>query len=103
LEQYHWGLAHLDSESWLFYLPAFLSYSVRHSGAGSSLVLDACLATLRPPDREPPRLKALSEMQRQVVRAVLEYLAFDERSAVQQYACQVLEEYWIDKPLYGDR
>ena len=102
LEQYHWGLAHLDPDSWMFYLPAFLSYSIRHSGAGSTLAVDACLSTLRPPDREPPRLKALDETQRQVVRAVLEDLAFDEHSAVQLDACQVLEEYWIENPLYGD-
>ena len=102
LEQYHWGMAHLDPYSWLFYLPAFLSYSLRHADAEGSLVLQACLQTLRPPDREPPRLRALNDAQREVVRAVLEHLAFDERSSVQNAACQVLEEYWIENPLYPE-
>ena len=102
LEQYHWGVCHLDPESWRFYLPALLSYSVRHPQDGGSLVLVACLNTLRPPDREPPRFKILSEPQRRVVCRVLDYLAFDDVSRVQRDACQVLEEYWIPRSLYGD-
>ena len=100
LEKHHWGFTHLDAESWRFYLPAFLSYSVRHSSRGESLVIVACLSNLRPPDRVPSRFSTLSEDQRQTVVRVLEYLAFDRESDFAADACQVLEEYWIEHPLY---
>jgi hypothetical protein len=102
LEQYHWGVCHLDPDSWRFYLPVLLSYSVRHPQEDGSLVLAACLNTLRPPDREPTRFKSLSESQRRVICRALEYLAFDDVSRVQPDACQVLEEYWVPGSLYGN-
>ena len=102
LEERHWGFTHLDAESWRFYLPAFLAYSVRHFTRGGSLVIVACLSNLRPPDREPPRFKTLAERQRQAVVNVLEFLAFDRESGFMNDACQVLEEYWIVNPLYPD-
>jgi hypothetical protein len=101
LEQYHCGMTYVDQQSWLFYLPAFLSYSLRHPDT-SALPLDACLNTLRPPDREPSRFKMLNDVQREIVRTVLDYLAFYERAVVQDSARLVLEEYWIENPLYGD-
>lgn len=102
LEEHHWGLTHLDAESWRFYLPAFLSYSVRNLTHGGSLVVDACLNNLRPPDRVPSRFRTLNERQRQSVVTVLEFLAFDDDSMFMADACQVLEEYWIKNPLYPD-
>lgn len=102
LEEHHWGLTHFDAESWRFYLPAFLAYSVRHPSRGESLVISACLNNLRPPDRVPSRFNTLSEGQRQTVVSVLEFLAFDDESAFMADACQVLEEYWIERPLYPD-
>ena len=102
LEDHHWGLTHLDPPSWLFYLPAFLSYSVRHPSRGESLVISACVNNLRPPDRVPSRFKLLSSAQRQAAVAVLDFLAFDSESQFQSDACQALEEYWIERPLYPD-
>src|SRR5689334_17972513 len=61
LETHHWGFTHLDVESWCFYLPAFLSYSVRHLSRGESLVIAACLSNLRPPDRVPSRFSTLDD------------------------------------------
>ena len=40
------------------------------------MVIDGLLASLRPPDREPPRLASLSAGQEAVVVAVLDVLAF---------------------------
>jgi len=102
LEAHHWGFTHFDAESWRFYLPAFLAYSVRHLPRGESLVIAAHLSNLRPPDRVPPRFSALSGRQRQTVVSVLEFLAFDCESNFTGDACQVLEEYWIEHPLYPD-
>jgi hypothetical protein len=102
LEEHQWGLTHLDAESWHFYLPAFLAYSVRYFSRGESLVIAACLSNLRPPDRVPSRFGTLTDSQRQVVVSVLEFLAFDCESDFTADACQVLEEYWIEHPLYPD-
>lgn len=102
LEEHHCGFTHLDAKSWRFYLPVFLAYSVRHLSRGDSLVIAACLSNLRPPDRVPSRFTTLSDGQRQTVVSVLEFLAFDSESDFMANACQVLEEYWIEHPLYPD-
>ena len=98
LENLHWGLSHLDAQSWRFYLPAFLTYSIRHASSAGSLVVSACVQSLRPPDRVPPRLKTLTPEQRKAVVATLEFLAFNPQSAFQEVACQTLEEHSIDHP-----
>ena len=67
------------------------------------MVIDGLLASLRPPDREPPRLASLSAEQEAVVVAVLDVLAFDERSLHRDLAMQVLEEYWVPNSLYRKR
>ncbi len=67
------------------------------------MVAEALLWSLRPPDREPPRLGSLSAEQEAVVVAVLDVLAFDERSLDRDLAMQVLEEYWIPGALYRKR
>lgn len=102
LEAYHWGFTHVDADSWRFYLPTFLAYSVRYLSCEGSLVVAVCLSNLRPPDRVPSRFGTLTDSQRQVVISVLEFLAFDPESQFSAEACQVLEEYWIENPLYPD-
>jgi len=72
-----------------------LSYAIRHKADGGSLVVATFLASLRPPDREPPRLATVTKKEEQVIVAVLEHLGFSESSAYQEKALQVLEEYWI--------
>ena len=102
LEGQHWGFTHLDAVSWHFYLPAFLAYSVQHFTRGESLVILACINNLRPPDRVPSRFSTLTDGQRRTVVSVLEFLAFGSESEFAAEACQVLEEYWIEHPLYPD-
>jgi len=100
LEKHCWGIAHLDSESWRFYLPHYLAYAVQHVTGASSTAMDCFLASLRPPDRDPPRFGALSEAEEKVIVAVLDRLAFSEDSAWQAEAMLVLEEYWAPGAIY---
>ncbi len=107
LQQYAcFALPHLDALSWRYYLPFLIDYALRHATSEappeSSLVVESTLSSLRPPDREPPRLSALTPEQESVIVQFLDFLAFDERSDYQDYAMQVLEEYWIPGALYRD-
>jgi hypothetical protein len=95
LDRYADGLAHLDPVSWHFYLPCFLAFAVRNAHDPSHRVIEALLWALRPPDREPSRFALLTSAQEAAVIAALEWLAFSPRSANQDFALQVLEEYWI--------
>jgi len=99
LEQYAWGLGYLDAASWRHYLPSFISHSVRHLTEGSNAI-DAVLNSLRPPDREPPRLASLSAEQQSIVTEFLDLLAFSNESAHQDLACQALEEWWAPGAIY---
>jgi hypothetical protein len=99
LENYPWGIGYLDAASWRHYLPHLIEYALRHKHDGN-LVVDGLLNSLRPPDREPPRLASLSPQQEAQVTRFLEALAFGEPSPHQELACQVLEEWWIPNALY---
>ena len=98
-ETYFWGVGHLDPQSWRHYLPYLIKYAMVHINE-ASLVVDALLTSLRPPDREPPRLASLTSEQEACVTAFLDALAFGQLSAHQELACQALEEWWAPAPLY---
>ena len=102
----YFALPHLDTLSWLYYLPFLIDYSLRYATAEadpeSSLAVDGTLFSLRPPDREPPRLSILTAKQESVIVQFLDLLAFDERSVYQDCAMQVLEEYWIPGAWYRE-
>ena len=100
LQKYaYFALPHLDPLSWRYYLPFLIDYTLRHATAEappeSSLVVEGTLFSLRPPDREPPRLSVLTAEQKSVIIKFLERMAFDEGSDYQDDAMEVLEEYWI--------
>ena len=99
LEQYAWGLSYLDPESWRHYLPSFIAHAVQHLSRGSNAV-DALLNSLRPPDREAPRLASLSAEQESVIVEFLDLLAFSPESVHQDLASQALEEWWAPGALY---
>jgi hypothetical protein len=104
LEAYaYWGLTYLDPVSWRHYLPCLIDYAIRHIGEPGSLITDGLLWSLRPPDREPPRLGSISPRQEEVIVEFLDLLAFDAGSTYQELAMQVLEEYWIPNALYRER
>lgn len=94
LEKYYLGITHLDSESWRFYLPHYLVHSIHNISDPSSTAVDFFFASLRPPDRDPPRFGALSKEEEAAVVAVLDQLAFSDESAWREQAMIALEEYW---------
>jgi hypothetical protein len=99
----YWALPHLDAASWRHYLPALIDYALRHLDDPGTMVVEGLLASLRPPDRDPPRLGSLSAEQEAVMTATLDVLAFDARSVNRDFAMQVLEEYWVPNALYRSR
>ena len=106
LERYAFsGLVYLDAASWRHYLPRLIDYALRHidSNAPGAMAIDGLLWSLRPPDREPTRLGSLSVAQEAVIVTFLDALAFDDNSAYQNLAMQVLEEYWVPNALYRER
>src|SRR6187431_1761195 len=60
-----WGLGHLDAQSWRHYLPRLIDYAFRRPD-DPAMVVEALVRSLRPPDRYPPRLAALSAEQETV-------------------------------------
>jgi hypothetical protein len=99
LEQYYWGLPHLDAASWRHVLPFLLAYALRYLEHPSNVV-DALLNSLRPPDRTPPRLGSLSPEQAQLVSQVLDVLCYSPESAHHDLACQTTEEWWEPNAMY---
>ena len=94
----YWALPHLDATSWRHYLPRLIEYSLAHPDDGA-MVTEAVVHSLRPPDRYPPRLGALTESQEIVVRAFLETLAVgDPAGGCRDEAQQALEEWWWPNP-----
>jgi hypothetical protein len=102
LTRYASGVAHLDAGSWRHYVPALGELALRHTDS-NSMVVSAFIQSLRPPDRDPPRLGSLNSVQEDVLREVLEVLAYSPKSIWQAEACQALEEWWIEPALYRPR
>jgi len=79
-----------------------MAYALRNI-ARPSEVTDALLTSLRPPDRDPPRLGSLGKAQETVVLRFLDALAHGDASASRDLAALVLSEWWtpgaIPKPL----
>lgn len=106
LEKYaYWGLPHLDAVSWRYYLPLLMNYALRHMRGKprGSMVVEGLLGSLRPPDREPPRLGSLKPEEEGLVRSFLEELAFSDDSKHQDLATQVLNEWWTEDSFYRPR
>jgi hypothetical protein len=96
------GLNFLDPPSWRHYLPRLIDYALRNvaSNAAGTMAIDGLLWSLRPPDRDPPRLASLTREQEEVVVAALDQLAFSDDSVYRGDAMQVMEEWWIPGALY---
>ena len=98
-----WGLGYLDARSWRHYLPRLIDYAFRRPN-DPAMVVEALVRSLRPPDKFPPRLAALSAEQETVVRSFLEQVALgDAFTWVQAEAQQALEEWWLPEPRPGRR
>ncbi len=103
LERYtFWGLAYLDAASWRHYVPRLITYAFRYMH-DPAMALEGLLHSLRPPDRDPPRLGSLTPEQEAVIVAFLDQIAFSEDSVERDLGMQVLEEWWLPGALYRDR
>jgi hypothetical protein len=105
IERYaYWGLNFLDAASWRHYLPRLIDYTFGHLHDSTGMVADGLLFSLRPPDREPPRLATLTPVQEAVIVAFLEELAFAEDGAPhREDALVALEEWWLPNARYRPR
>jgi hypothetical protein len=99
LNAHAWGIPHLDPASWRHYLAALGELALDSLSSGNSAV-SGLIQSLRPPDRDPPRLQSLDKTQETAIRELLEVLAFSPESIWQAEACQALEEWWIENALY---
>lgn len=100
LENYaFWGLPHLDPASWRHCLPSLISYALRRMD-DPKMAAEGLIHSLRPPDRDPPRLAALSAEQEGAIVALLEEMAFSEGFATQGLAMMALGEWWIPEALF---
>jgi hypothetical protein len=99
------ALNFLDAPSWRHYLPRLIEYALTNisSNAPGTMAIDGLLWSLRPPDRDPPRLASLTREQEEVVVAALDQLAFSDDSVYRKDAMQVMEEWWIPGALYRPR
>jgi hypothetical protein len=99
-----WGLGYLDAASWRHYIPLLIAYTFQHIDAPTSMASEGLLSSLRPPDREPPRLATLTAEQEAVIVAFLEELAFNDDTRVyQEDALLILEEWWLPNARYRPR
>ena len=99
-----WGLGYLDAPSWRHYLPHLIAYTFRHITSLNTMAPEGLFYSLRPPDREPPRLATLTPEQEAVIVAFLEELAFsDDTGLYQEDAMQILDEWWLPNARYRDR
>ncbi|MET0382569.1 MAG: DUF6714 family protein [Burkholderiaceae bacterium] len=101
LEAHPWGTGCLDAASWRHYLPFMMAYALRRPGEASE-VTDALLTSLRPPDRDPPRLGSLSKPQETAVLRFLDALAYGGGTASADLAVQVLSEWWTPQAIPRD-
>ena len=101
LAAHPWGSGYLDPLSWRHYLPFMMEYALRNAGR-SSEVIDALLTSLRPPDRDPPRLGSLSKPQETVLLRFLDVLAHGPDSVNVDLAAQVLAEWWTPGAIAPD-
>ena len=90
-----WGLGYLDGQSWRHYLPRLIDYAFRRPD-DPAMAVEALIHSLSPPDRYPPRLRALSREQEVVIVEFLEAVAFDAAfETLQDDARRALEKWWL--------
>jgi hypothetical protein len=99
-EANYWGISYLDAMSWRYYLPLLSVYTLQNLSNPNSMAIESFLSSLRPPDRDPPRLESLTAEQKAAVVALLDRLAFDDASVWKSQAMTALEEYWAPGALY---
>ena len=90
-----WAMPYLDAHSWRHYLPRLIEYAVAHPD-DPSMVVEATVRSLRPPDRVPARLATLTAAQEELIVAFLERLALDAGDGSPGAdARTALDEWWL--------
>lgn len=101
------ALAHLDERSFVYYLPAFLLYAIRHCPASwpdpaEPLVGAVVFSVTHRTPYSLGRFRMLSAEQRAAVVAFLEYVAANGNDHERPQAAKALARYWKtdegDKP-----
>jgi hypothetical protein len=93
------ALAHLDETSFVYYIPAFLDFAVRHCDATltdpvGSLVGSAVFSVTHRTPYSLGRFKQLSIVQRNAVIAFLEFIAVYGRDSDTTDAQKALSRFW---------
>ena len=93
------ALAHLEEEAFVYYLPAFLRFAVRHCAAGwpdptESLVGSAVFSVTHRSPYSLGRYKRLNPEQRAAVVAFLEFMAENGNDNERPQAEKALKRYW---------
>jgi hypothetical protein len=93
------GLAHFDEDSFVYYLPAFLSFAVRHSGEEGSqdmrfLVGSALFAVTDLSAYSRGRYNKLTSTQRDAVVCFLDYMTEHAVYPLPEHAEEALRVYW---------
>lgn len=92
-----WGMPYLDPQSWAFYIPAYIVWSLRHEDDGGHLVHNFLIYTFAhtAPDPEPNSLehyRLLTPAQAAAVCRFLRYRAAGDFDG--DVAREALETYW---------
>lgn len=94
------ALPHLDPEGWRFYIPAYMTWALRHFRDSNSIITDYTIFSFNfHPDGDLveyklARFRNLSEPQVQVVCSFLRFMAQNGDLADETVAKNALDNYW---------
>ena len=101
IEECTTALCHLDPEGWRYYVPAYMTWSLRHFRVSLSNVSDYTIYTFDSSGSDPGmreyhlgRYRLLDESQSCAVCRFLQYMATNEAHADSWVANVALNEYW---------
>jgi hypothetical protein len=114
IQECTWALPHLDPESWRFYIPAYMTWALKHFRVSDAVVSDFTIYTFALSGDESirsdqlERYALLSEQEAKAVCCFLRFMAANGDHADDVVAGEALEGYWgrfcaeaPDKPAPG--
>jgi len=98
------GLYGADAESWRYFVPAFMIWTLRHFKTNDAFLSDQTIYTFDPSDRDSSlkqwaleRYRGLSPSQCKAVCRFLMYMAQNGNYADEVVANQALAKYWFER------
>lgn len=95
------ALCHVDPESWRYYIPRYMEWSLRHFRTNDSVVSDFTIYTFDPSSTDPvlteysmERYRLLSADQSRVLCRFLRYMAQNGDHADDVVANEAIRKYW---------